>query len=171
MASENAKTFKEPIDWDELYPGRFLKAADLRGQRATLTIKLVAKDELESNTGKKVKGVLSFEETPLQVALNRTNGICLREMFGRLLPVWRGKRVTFFAGTWDGEPCLRVYGSPDIAEDRVVMVALPRRKPFPMTMHRIVKRNGAAAQPPPPPPPPIAESEFDDGGAFDELIT
>ena len=171
MANENEKTFKKPVDWDELYPGRFLKAGDLRGRKATLTITDVALDELEGDKGKKVKGVIAFKETTKSVALNKINGTCIREMFGRKLAAWFGKRVTFFEGTWDGEPCLRVWGSPDIAQDMAIIVTLPRRKPIPMTMHRVAPRAAAPAAPPTPPPPPV-DSEFDDGGgAFDGLVT
>lgn len=130
---------KKPVDWDELYPGRFLKAGELLGKKATLTIKSVELEELVGDSGKKVKGVISFRETPKQIALNRTNGVCLREMFGRKIPEWEGKRVTIFPGEWNGEPCIRIWGSPDIQADMQIEVALPRRRPIPMTMHAVRK--------------------------------
>lgn len=130
---------KKPVDWDEMYPGRFLKAGELLGKKVTLTIKSVDVEELEGDKGKKIKGVISFRETPKQIALNRTNGVCLREMFGRKLPEWEGKRVTIFPGEWNGEPCIRIWGSPDIRSDMQIEVALPRRRPIPMTMHAVRK--------------------------------
>ena len=128
---------KKPVDFDELYPGRFLKAGELQGKRVTLTIASVDLDELEGDQGKKIKGVISFRETPKQVALNKTNGICLRAMFGRKLADWEGKRVTLFTGNWNGEECIRVWGSPDIGKDEEVTVQLPRKKPMKMTMHKV----------------------------------
>lgn len=123
-------------DWDELYPGRFLKAGLLaEGERRLLTISTIDTDELEGDKGKKVKGVVSFKEEPMQLALNKTNGICLREMFGRVPWKWEGKRIVLFASEWGGEPCIRIWGSPDIEADIEVEVQLPRKRPFKMTMH------------------------------------
>lgn len=140
-----ATTLKKPVDWDELYPGRFLKAGEFRGKKVTLTIASVDLDELESDDGKKVKGVITFKETPKQIPLNKTNGICIKAMFGRKLPDWEGKRVTLFPSTWNGEDAIRVWGSPDISQDADVVVTLPRKKPIKMTMHKVVPGAEAAA--------------------------
>jgi hypothetical protein len=133
---------KKPVDWDELYPGRFLKAGLFGDKKVTLEITDVDAEALEGDKGKKVKGVVSFRGTDMQLALNRTNGVCLREMFGRKVQEWIGKRVTLFASEWNGEPCIRVWGSPDIASDMNIEVALPKRKPTRMTMHAM--KNGKA---------------------------
>lgn len=130
---------RKPVDFDQLYPGRFIKAGDLIGKQVTLTVKDVALDELESDSGKKVKGVMSFAETPKQLCLNKTNGICIRAMFGRKLPEWIGKRVTLFPSTWNGDDCIRIWGSPDIAADEEIQVQLPRKKPTKMVMHKVGK--------------------------------
>lgn len=128
---------KKPVDWDELYPGRFVKAGELGDRRVTVTIRDVTLEELIGEDGTRQRGVVSFDETPKQLVLNKTNGICLRELFGRKLPEWIGKRVTLFAGQWNGEPCVRVWGSPDIDADRQVEIRLPRRKATMMTMHKV----------------------------------
>lgn len=162
----NATTLKKPVDWDELYPGRFLKAGEFRGKKVMLTVKDIELDELESDSGKKVKGIVSFKETTKQIPLNKTNGICLREMFGRTLTAWPGKRVALYEGIWNGEPCIRVWGSPDIEQDRTITVQLPRKKPFQMTMHKIGGKPGGTSAPNPAPPPP-PEDVGDQGPAFD----
>ncbi len=136
--SEN-KALPHPVDFDQLYPGRFLKAGEFLGRKVTLTISDVELDELEGDKGKKVKGVVSFKETTRQLCLNRTNGICLKAMFGRKLAEWAGKRVTLFPGNWNGEECIRVWGSPDIAKDEEIVIELPRKKPTRMLMHKVVK--------------------------------
>lgn len=124
-------------DWDELYPNRFLKAGELKGKRVTLTIKDVDTDALIGDDGKeKIKGFLAFEKTPRQVVLNKTNGLCLRAMFGKKLSEWIGKRVIFYPDKWNGEDCIRIFGSPDLAEELDVEIKLPRRKPFNMRMHK-----------------------------------
>lgn len=130
-----ATTKTKPVDWDELYPGRFIKAGELKGKRWTLTIADVDIDNLVGDDGKeKVKGVLSFKETPKQIPLNKTNGLCLRAMFGRKLSEWLGKRVIVFPDKWNGEDAIRIWGSPDIAAPMVVEIKLPRRKEFKMEM-------------------------------------
>jgi hypothetical protein len=126
----------KPVDWDELYPGRFIKAGEFKGKKPTLTIKDVDVESLAGDDGKeKVKGIISFVETPKQLPLNKTNGICLRAMFGRKLPDWVGKRVILYADKWNGEEATRIWGSPDITEEMAVEVKLPRKKPINMTMH------------------------------------
>jgi hypothetical protein len=133
----------KPTNFDELYPGRFLKAGLLKGMKPTLTISNIELEELEDDKQKKkAKGIVSFKERPLQLVLNKTNGLCLKAMFGKELSNWYGKRIVLFAGEWNGEECIRVWGSPDIAKDMTIQVELPRRKPFPMVMH--AAKNGPA---------------------------
>jgi hypothetical protein len=140
MADDNKRTFADPTDWDQLYPGRFMKAGEFQGKKPTLTITAVKLDELEGNKGKQVKGIISFKETDKALALNRTNGICIKAMFGRKVQEWNGKRVTLFAGIWNDEECIRVWGSPDIAADQEISVELPRKRPIKMVMHRVLPK-------------------------------
>jgi hypothetical protein len=129
-------TMSKPTDWDQLYPNRFLKAGELQGKKVTLTIKDIDLDNLVDSDGKeKVKGVVSFEGTPKQIALNKTNGLCLRAMFGKKLSEWMGKKVILFPGQWGGEEAIRIWGSPDIKEAIDVEVKLPRRKAQMFRMH------------------------------------
>jgi hypothetical protein len=103
-----------------------------------LVISAVELHELEGNKGLQIKGVLSFENERQQLPLNKTNGICLREMFGRVPYKWVGRRFAIYAsatGGYDGEPCIRIWGSPELTEDQVVTIELPRKKPTKMTMH------------------------------------
>lgn len=135
----------KPSNFDELYPGRFLKAGLFKGAKPTLTIKDVDIEELEGSNGKKqAKGIISFVERPMELCLNKTNGLCLKAMFGKELKNWVGKRITLFSSQWNAEECIRVWGSPDIDKDMEITVELPRKKPFPMTMHS-VKASGKKA--------------------------
>lgn len=136
--AEAEKVFPKPVDWDELYPGRFLKAGEFKGKKPTLIITEVEIKELIGDKGPQIKGVISFKETEKKLALNKTNGICLKAMYGRKVQDWIGKRVTLFAGIWNGEECIRVWGSPDIAGDQVAEISLPRKKPFKMTLHKVL---------------------------------
>lgn len=128
----------KPSNYDQLYVGRFMKAGQFLGKKPTLTISDVDLEELESADGKKQnKVIVAFSETKMQLVTCKTNGLCLKAMFGKELKEWIGKRVTLFAGQWNGEECIRVWGSPDIEKDFPISVELPRRKPIPMTMHAV----------------------------------
>lgn len=131
---------KKPATFDQLYPGRFLKAGTLDGKKVTLTIKDADLDELEGDDGKKLKAIIAFEETDMQMVCCKTNGICIKAMFGDKISAWVGKRVTLFEGQWNGEPCIRIFGSPDIKQAINVNVVLPRRKPIPMVLQPVVKQ-------------------------------
>lgn len=141
------KPLKKPLDWDELYPGRFLKAGQLGDKRPTLTIREVIVERLQDDKGQeKVKGVIIFVEVPYQLALNKTNGLCLREMFGRELVKWHGRKVTLYRGTVEsgsqkGEPAVRIWGSPELSQDRTVEIKLPRKRPMQMVLHRVESRD------------------------------
>ena len=79
-------------DFDELYPGRFLKAGLFQGKPWTLEITKVHLEKIQGEKGPEKKGILTFRQTEMQLVLNRTNGICLLEMFGRVLPKWVGTK-------------------------------------------------------------------------------
>lgn len=151
---EPVKTFAAPVDWDDLYPGRFIKAGELQGKKLTLKIAKIQIDELVGEKGPKIKGIITFERddphAAKEMALNKTNGTCLREMFGRKVQDWKGKRVTLFAtviesGAFKGKDAIRIHGSPDIAADMEITITMPRKRPVVMTMHRMLPKGAAAA--------------------------
>ena len=132
------RKLKKPTVFDQLYSGRFLKAGELMGKKVTLTITDVDLEELQGDDGtKKAKAIISFKETEKKLVSCKTNGLCLKEMWGKELAGWLGKRVTIFEDVWSGEPCIRVWGSPDIAADVEVTVTLPRRRPFKKVLHKM----------------------------------
>lgn len=162
MNAQAPKVLAKPVDWDELYPGRFIKVGELKGKQVTLKITDVDLEELVGDKGQQIKGVISFEKTPKKLALNKTNGLCLREMFGKKLPEWIGKRITLFPSQWNGEDCIRIFGSPDIPADKEITISLPRKRPFAMTMHKTGPSGkvapASAAAPPADEPPPSDEA-------------
>lgn len=107
--------------FDELYPGRFLKASLFKGKPVTYTITRFDREEIEGEKGKQMKTTLYFAETEMAHVLPKINAVCLRAMFGDRVSEWVGKRVTFYGTTAimplpakKNEPCIRVMGSPDI---------------------------------------------------------
>jgi hypothetical protein len=128
---------KPPVDWDDLFPGRFLKAGQLGDRKPTLTIKSIHLEDLPSDDGsEKRKGVITFREIPYEIALNKTNGLCLKAMFGREVATYVGRRVTLFKGEWKGEPAVRIWGSPDIPQDITIPIKFPRRGVQHVTLRR-----------------------------------
>lgn len=143
---------KKPVDYDELFPGRFLKAGLFKGKSVTLTIKDVEIEKLPQDNGKeRDRGVISFNETPMQLALNSTNGQCLKAMFGRKPLEWVGKKVTFVPEKdrfgKEVVDAIRVSGSPDIKDPIDVEIRMPRKKPKNRRLVPTVK-NGASATSP-----------------------
>lgn len=144
--SDQRGPLKKPFDWDELYPGRFMKAGQLGTGKPVFTIQSVDMDLLMDEKGKEQKkGVIAFVETEFQITANKTNGLCLKAMFGRNVQDWIGKRIALFQGQWKGEPAVRIYGSPDIPADISVEIKLARRGTQTMIMHAPRKQQGAPA--------------------------
>lgn len=144
---QETRTRPKPVDFDQLYPGRFIKAGELLGKKVTLTITDVDMEDLIQEDGKKkAKATIAFKETEKQLVMCKTNGISIKAMFGKVLAEWIGKRVTIFPDTWNNEPCVRIWGSPDIAKDQEVEISLPRRRPFKKTMHAMVKSSSKSQQ-------------------------
>ena len=140
------------MDYDELFPGRFLKSGEFKGRKVKLTIKAIRLEQLPQDRGPdKTRGIVAFDETPKELVLNRTNGECIKAMFGRDTDQWIGKRLVLFPMPYQGDTAIRVWGSPDLDADLPVQVTLPRKRPFPMTMHAGHSR-----------PVPVAEPELDD---------
>lgn len=131
------------FDFDELYPGRFLKSGEFKGLDVILTIAKVELEKLEGEKGARMRGILSFRESEKQLVLNRTNGECLKAMFGRATDAWLGKRVVLwpapFTDPFTGEvgTAIRVRGSPDIAADVSFELRLSKRKPSQVHLKRI----------------------------------
>ena len=125
---------KRPASFDEMFPGRFLKAGLFKDKPVTLTISDVTIEALPSDKGgDQTRGIIHFKQTPMQLCLNKTNGVCLRKMFGNRPLEWVGKRVTFVpekdkfgSETVDA---IRIQGSPDLESAVEVEIRMPRKKP------------------------------------------
>ncbi len=137
MSDRKAEPEWEPSTWDELFPGKFLKHSHLRGE-TELHIVRVYNTTIDGELAQvaqfqPVRGIAQVDW-----GLNKTNGICLRAMFGDAIKKdWTGKRVTVKPsvvehGREKGKPCIRVCASSDIPADLKVVVDFKtkRIKPF-----------------------------------------
>lgn len=137
MAQDRAEEW-EPSHWDELFPGRFLKNTHLGGREVQLTIDRVYTTTIDDKFAQVVRFSPVEGIDQLEWGLNKTNGLCLKAMFGAAVKAdWTGKRVVVKAsvvehGREKGKPCIRVCASPDIPEDLKVVIDFKtkRIKPF-----------------------------------------
>ncbi len=147
MADESARAL--PGSYSEMYPGRFLKADMLKGKKVTVTIvKIMGEDLIGENNKAKPEWVVKIKERPLELVLNKTNGYCLMRMFGSDPHTWMEKRITIYPTTTkfgrETLDCIRVWGSPDIAEDLPITVPQGRKKAWETVMHRVQSANAPA---------------------------
>jgi hypothetical protein len=127
-----------PSTWDDMYPGTFMRGTSIpEGNKPIVTITDVQLMRLpdDKTGGEKTKGVLSFREVELKLALNKTNGLCLKQMFGDVPEHWVGKRIVLHRVKFKGEPAVRVFGSPDIQQNITFMLKLPKKAAQEVTLY------------------------------------
>src|SRR3990167_8523328 len=90
----------------DLFPSKYLKAADLDGD-VEVTIRNVGKEDFKDDDGViKPKGVCYFEEGELGLLCNKTNWKALVRMFGDESDNWAGKtpfKAEKAEKSWPGE--------------------------------------------------------------------
>lgn len=115
------------------FPSNYLKAADLNGRRALVTISHVKMEDI----GDDHKPVLYFQGKEKGMVLNRTNANMITELTGEEeTDKWSGKAIVLFST------------KVDFQGRRVDAIR--------------VDRPAAGQVPAPPPPPPVTTSELDD---------
>lgn len=149
IAAKEGETRPLPGSYSEMYPNRFLKSDMLKGAKVTLTIKSIVGEGLMSeDKGANLEWIVSFVERPLQFVMNKTNAFCLYRMFGGDPHSWVGHKITLFPTTTmafgQKQDCIRIWGSPDLAEDMPITVPQGRKKPWETVMHRVAAKNGHA---------------------------
>ncbi len=100
----------------ELFPSRFLKAADLKGRTVKVKIKGVEVEEIGQD--KDEKPVIYFDGVERGLVLNKTNGVAIGEIHGDPIDGWTGKEIEIFS--------MQVpYQGQNVAAIRVRAVAEP----------------------------------------------
>lgn len=81
-----------------LFPSKYLRAADLRGEPRTVTIAgLEPRHELRAKDGTiEKRPVLHFEGIRQMLVLNKTNALSIAALHGPELSGWIGKRVVLY---------------------------------------------------------------------------
>lgn len=143
------------MDYEKLFPGRFIKSADLGSSNIHLEIAAVRSEEIDG----KPKAILSFEGTKKEMVMNRTNAESIKLMFGRETDDWIGRRITVFAATisdpFNGgtTKAIRVLGSPDITKRQEATIQRGRKTIKVVVVPTKSAKPGKAKQAPPPPEP------------------
>lgn len=160
------------MNWEAMFPGKYIKSAEFNGKPVTLTITGVKLEDLpEDKGGTKRRGVVSFKETPKALVINRTNATCIKQMFGGETDGWKGKRVTLYAApftdpfTGEVGTAVRVLGSPDIQGPLQFSARIGRKQAqFKLQKTSVGGKKATAPQEPPPvtEPPPFTEEPPDD---------
>ena len=104
--------------------------------RMTLTVKGVRKAEVAFDDQEpKLQTIMSFQEINPELTLAKINVIPLIKLLGNDVALWPGRRVTFYATNQvmphplrKDEPCIRVYGSPEIDKEISCEWTPPKRR-------------------------------------------
>ena len=95
----------------QMFPSKYLQAADVEGQAYTLTVKVLVPEEINSNDGTaEQKWIVYFNEAKKGLVLNKTNAGTLEWLYGSDSDMWTGKQVVLFTEmtSFMGKPCLGI---------------------------------------------------------------
>lgn len=100
---------------NELFPSKYLKAADLKGNPVVVTIDKVVQETLEANGKKEMKPVLHFRGTAKTMVMNVTNFTSIADQHGDETDDWPGCKIELYPDVTDMKgkqvDCIRV-GKP-----------------------------------------------------------
>lgn len=81
----------------QLFPSKYVTAADLGGKTVTLTIKSVTLEEMTTHDNKKAhKPVVWFEKATKGFVLNVTNAKIIANLYGDETDLWPGRRISIY---------------------------------------------------------------------------
>ena len=80
------------MQFDDLYPSKFMRASDLNGAPLTVTIGGVSRE----NVGGEPKVIITFASGEKPLICNKTNGKTLAKLFGKDTADWIGKQIVLF---------------------------------------------------------------------------
>jgi hypothetical protein len=98
-------------DAELLFPSKYIRAADLQGKDATVTIARIEKgaELVKAGGEKELKPVMHFAETAKMLVLNKTNSRTISALYGGKVAGWIGKKIVLFPAPYRGEQmCVRV---------------------------------------------------------------
>ncbi len=112
----------------EVFPSKWLTAADLDEQDVTMTIDQVRMEDMTEDGDP--KAVCYFNEVKKGLVLNKTNSTTIVALYGNDTDDWEGQRITLYPTevNFQGKmtPCIRVRSKlPRSSKAKPEKVALP----------------------------------------------
>lgn len=80
----------------EVFPSKYVKAADLNGKTITLVIHELRIEKMGHGPEEERKPVLYFERATKGLVLNRTNAMIIAGLYGDESDNWPGKRIAIY---------------------------------------------------------------------------
>lgn len=123
---------------NDMFPSKFLTAADLDGKNVTVTISGV---EMEKMRDGAVKPCLTTDELDKGFICNKTNAKTIGSLYGDDTDDWIGQRITLYAAKvlFDGEMVDSIQVKPTVPRDpkkatttKATPPAQPKRRPAPV---------------------------------------
>ncbi len=154
---------------NELYPSKYLSAADLQNRDVIVTIVKVEMEEFEDNGRKVPKPVVHFQGSPKAMIFNKTNATTVADITGQdNTDHWGGARICLY-------PTMVQFGSKMTEAIRVKRVPeVPAATVAPPIAAEVVTATPAATQPAQPvaaevPAPVVAVNPQVDADLNDEI--
>ena len=82
---------------NEMFPSKYLRAADLQGMKVPVTISGVSMTEFEDNGKKESKAVIHFEGKEKGMVMNKTNAMTIAAAYGDDTDNWPGQKVILYS--------------------------------------------------------------------------
>ena len=109
------------MDFNEMFPSRFLKSSDVEDGPMQVMIASVKPEEL----GGERKVVATFSNSKKQLVLNKTNARAIAKMYGNDTRAWLGKPITLVAAECD-------YKGDLVSAIRVKVIKTAKQEPSPV---------------------------------------
>lgn len=78
---------------NDVFPSKFLKAADLKGHNVTVTIAAVEMQDIGNPEKPDSKAIVHFENKEKGLVLNKTNAMVIADCYGPETDGWIGQQV------------------------------------------------------------------------------
>ena len=81
----------------QIFPSKYVAAADLNGKPVTLTIRTVTLEEMVTHNEERVKKPVAwFEKATKGFVMNVTNARIIADLYGDETESWAGKRISIY---------------------------------------------------------------------------
>ncbi len=116
-------------DYRLFFDANSMSAVHLQGQSHILTISKWVKGKLGRGDKAQRKPIVYFKERELPLAINKTNGAILAQLYGKDIDQWVGKKIEIYPTTTqfgaEIKDCIRI--KPHVPKGKASEVEVPER--------------------------------------------